>query len=88
MVTDRNGLWGNIVDDALVKLQRDLNNKIQSVSNWAEILDHVSLETAYGLLLTDRRKDTTAVWKQLLIGLEEVREISVKINSYPHLRIS
>ena len=53
------------------------------MSNWAEILDRVSLETTYGLLLTDKGKNTVEVWKFLLGDLEEIRQLSGKINNHP-----
>lgn len=71
------------VVDSLHELQTDLNNKIQSMSNWVDILDRVSIETTYGLLLADRGKNTNDVWQQLLKDLDEVRKISGKINNHP-----
>jgi hypothetical protein len=69
------------VDQESQELFRHLNVKIQSLSNWAEILDKISLETAYGLLLADRGQDSRQLWRQMLTELDEVRKISAKITS-------
>lgn len=69
------------MDDQVRRLQNELIGKIQSLSNWINILDSTALDTAYGVLLVDRRKDTRRIWSQLTHEVEEVLRLSAQIKS-------
>lgn len=61
------------------ELQGELKAKIQSLSNWIDILDRTSLETVYGLLLVSRGQDPVKLWDQLKSDLADLRILSAKL---------